>query len=69
MDKKIGNCCKVMQSAINMTSPAKSLFNISEGNDMLYLSVGYIVTNDGKIGWFDQAVTYCPFCGYGVVSE
>jgi len=33
-----------------------------EGNGVLYLSVGYVMTENGP-GWFDQAVLFCPFCG------
>jgi hypothetical protein len=31
-------------------------------NGVLYLAVGYAVTENGT-GWFDQAVLFCPFCG------
>lgn len=33
-----------------------------EDNGVAYLSVGYMKTPQG-LGWFDQAVLFCPFCG------
>ncbi len=55
----LGSCCKDLRDAIN--EPPNSLFVINE-HDILYLSVGYVLTDDG-LGWFDQAVLFCPFCG------
>ena len=54
-----GACCKDLKDA--MTSPPNSFFRVEE-NGVLYLTVGYIGTQEGP-GWFDQAVIYCPFCG------
>jgi len=55
-----GSCCKSMHDAL--THPPNSLFRIDEDMGVLYLSVGYVETQDGP-GWFDQAVVFCPFCG------
>jgi len=44
-----------------MSQPPQSFFRV-EKNGALYLSVGYVPTEDGP-GFFDQAVLYCPFCG------
>lgn len=33
-----------------------------EDNGVLYLSVGYIETEEGP-GYFDAALLFCPFCG------
>jgi len=44
-----------------MAEPPNSMFRV-EGNGVLYLSVGYVMTENGP-GWFDQAVLFCPFCG------
>jgi hypothetical protein len=52
-------CCKDLADA--MTGPPNSFFRVEE-NDVLYLTVGYIQTEQGT-GWFDQAVIFCPFCG------
>lgn len=52
-------CCKELADA--MTGPPNSFFRVEE-NNVLYLTVGYIQTTEG-IGWFDQAVIFCPFCG------
>lgn len=54
-----GSCCSDMSNA--MTSPPEKLLRV-EDNGVLYLAVGYIHTEQG-VGWFDQAVMYCPFCG------
>jgi hypothetical protein len=37
------------------------MFRVEE-NGVLYLSVGYANTDQG-VGWYDQAVLFCPFCG------
>jgi hypothetical protein len=44
-----------------MSGVPNSLFRIEE-NGVLYLAVGYADTEEG-LGWFDQAVFFCPFCG------
>lgn len=44
-----------------MTLPPEKLLRV-EDNGALYLAVGYVNTDQG-VGWFDQAVMYCPFCG------
>jgi hypothetical protein len=54
-----------MQDA--MTSPPEKLLRV-EGNGILYLSVGYANTDQG-VGWFDQAVLFCPFCGTALQSH
>jgi hypothetical protein len=58
-------CCNDLFDA--MTSPPVSFFRI-EGNGVLYLTVGYIQTDEGT-GWFDQAVIFCPFCGTKVQDK
>ena len=52
-------CCKDLADA--MTGPPNSFFRTEE-NGVLYLTVGYVQTNEGP-GWFDHAVIFCPFCG------
>ena len=54
-----GTCCENLAKA--MESPPNSFFRVEE-NGVLYLSVGYVRTEEGT-GWFDQAVLFCPFCG------
>jgi hypothetical protein len=44
-----------------MERPPQSFFRV-EGNGVLYLTVGYVQTEQGP-GFFDAAVIYCPFCG------
>ena len=50
-----------------MTTPPNSLLRISEWG-VLYLTVGYVHSNEG-IGWMDQALMYCPFCGKRLQSK
>jgi len=50
-----------------MNQPQHSLFRTEE-NGVLYLSVGYLATQQGP-GWFDQAVLFCPFCGTQLQSR
>src|SRR5262245_25115067 len=58
-------CCKDLHDAMNQ--PPNSMFRVEE-NGVLYLAVGYEVTEDGP-AWFDQAVLFCPFCGTGVQTR
>ncbi|MGH7651580.1 MAG: hypothetical protein ACREMS_07020 [Gemmatimonadaceae bacterium] len=44
-----------------LTHDATKLLRV-ETNGVLYMAVGAIETPDG-IGWLDQAVLFCPFCG------
>lgn len=60
-----GSCCSDMMNA--MTSPPEKLLRV-EDNGVLYLAVGYVNTDQG-VGWFDQAVMYCPFCGTTLQSR
>ena len=60
-----GECCGDLKKA--MTFPPESLFRV-EGNGVLYLSVGFTNTDQG-VGWFDQAVLFCPFCGTELQSR
>ena len=53
-----GNCCSDLTDA--MTGVPNSFFRV-EDNSILYLSVGYVDTENGP-GFFEQAVLYCPFC-------
>ena len=62
---RFGECCGDLKDAL--TSPPVSLFRV-EDNGVLYLSVGFAETNQG-VGWFDQAVLFCPFCGTGLQSR
>jgi len=60
-----GGCCGDMKDA--MTSPPEKLLRV-EANGVLYLTVGYANTEQG-VGWFDQAVLFCPFCGTALQSR
>jgi hypothetical protein len=63
--KRFGSCCKGLADSMNdMPNP---LFRVEE-NGVLFLSVGYVVTEKGP-GWFDQAVLFCPFCGKQLQTE
>jgi hypothetical protein len=57
--RQFGSCCQDLQAALHEMT--KSLFHVSE-EGVLYLSVGMGESSDG-VGWFDQAVIFCPFCG------
>jgi hypothetical protein len=59
MTQPFGTCCKDLGDA--MHAPPTSLLRVEE-NGVLYLAVGYAKTDRG-IGWYDQAVLFCPFCG------
>jgi hypothetical protein len=62
---EFGSCCHDLKDA--MTKPPNSLFRISEWG-VLYLTVGY-VHSDNDIGWMDQALMFCPFCGKKLQSK
>ncbi|MHC4048846.1 hypothetical protein [Bradyrhizobium sp. 25ACV] len=42
--------------------PQERFFFVREDTGVLYLTVGGVKT-DREMGWFDQAVLFCPFCG------
>ena len=56
---EFGSCCKDLRVALHEVP--KSLFHVSD-EGVLYGSVGIAETEDG-VGWFDQPVIFCPFCG------
>lgn len=58
-NQTFGSCCIDLSEA--MTGPPHSFFRVEE-NGVLYLTVGYMPTDEGS-AWFDQAVLFCPFCG------
>jgi hypothetical protein len=62
---EFGSCCDDLKHA--MTIPPNSLFRKSESG-VLYLAVGYVQSDEG-IGWMDQAVIFCPFCGKRLQSK
>jgi hypothetical protein len=45
-----------------LTLPEQRILFVQEGTGVLFLTVGSVKTDRG-IGWFDQAVLFCPFCG------
>jgi hypothetical protein len=58
--KLFGKCCKELSDAL--TLPERRFFFVEEDIGVLYLTVGGVKTDQG-MGWFDQAVLFCPFCG------
>ena len=63
--QQFGGCCADLKRAMELE--ATRLLRI-EDNGVLYLSVGVAETPDG-LGWFDQAVLFCPFCGKALQSR
>jgi len=47
-----------MTDALKLPNPLLRI----EDNGVLYVTVAYAQTPQG-IGWFDEALVYCPFCG------
>jgi hypothetical protein len=62
---EFGSCCKDLKDA--MALPPNSLFRVSEWG-VLYMTVGYARSDEG-LGWMDQAVIFCPFCGKRLQSR
>ena len=62
---EFGSCCHDLKDA--MSKPPNSLFRVTE-QGVLYLTVGYVKTDRG-LGWFDQALLFCPFCGKSLQSR
>ncbi|MEX0614219.1 MAG: hypothetical protein WD229_19015 [Pirellulales bacterium] len=50
-----------------MGQPPIRFFRV-EDNGVLYLTVGYMQTDQGP-GFYDQAVIFCPFCGKQLQSR
>jgi hypothetical protein len=59
MTKEFGTCRRDLADA--MQAPPHSLLRV-ENNGVLSLAVGFAKTEQG-VGWYDQAVLFCPFCG------
>jgi hypothetical protein len=57
--KPFGECCSDMQHAVS--HGATRLLRV-EDSGVFYMAVGVAETPDG-LGWFDQAILFCPFCG------
>ena len=57
-ERRFGTCCEDLQKA--MDDVPESFFRV-EDNGVLYLTVGYVRTEQG-MGFFDTAVLFCPFC-------
>ncbi|MFL5563250.1 MAG: hypothetical protein ACJ79K_17425, partial [Gemmatimonadaceae bacterium] len=57
--KPLGTCCSDMEHAMNH---GLTKLLCVETNGVLYTAVGVAETPDG-LGWFKQAVFFCPFCG------
>lgn len=55
---EFGSCCEDLAECMELPN---SFFRI-EDNNVLYLTVGYIQTEEGT-GFLDHAVVHCPFCG------
>jgi hypothetical protein len=45
-----------------VTSDVPNSLIAKSENEVAMIAVGYVETDDG-LGWFDQAMLYCPFCG------
>ena len=56
-----GSCCRNLRDA--MTQPPVSFFKVEPELDLLVLTVGYAQAEDGRVGFFDSSISYCPFCG------
>lgn len=59
MADRFGDCCEDLAGA--MREVPNSFVHV-EDNGVIYLTVGYVQTEDGP-GYFDQAMMFCPFCG------
>jgi hypothetical protein len=56
---EFGSCCSDLHAALHEVP--QSLFHVSE-EGVLFVSVGMADIEAG-LGFFDQAVIFCPFCG------
>ena len=60
LESRSGQCCNDLQDAL--TADFNRLFHTDE-RGVLRVAVGYVVVEGGQVGWFDNAVLFCPFCG------
>ncbi|MEI9404820.1 hypothetical protein [Mesorhizobium argentiipisi] len=63
MDRKF--CCSTLREVMTEL-PSPSFFETDDGT--LMMTVGTVETEDG-LGYFDQAVMFCPFCGTGLQTD
>ena len=59
-ENRFGQCCDDLQETL--TGDFNRLFHIDERN-VLRVAVGYVFVEGGQVGWFDNALLFCPFCG------
>jgi hypothetical protein len=59
-ESRFGQCCNDLLEAL--TADFNRLFHTDE-RGVLRVAVGYVVVEDRQVGWFDNAVLFCPFCG------
>lgn len=62
---RFGDCCEDMADALGFED-GKTLTTNAEG--VLYLTVAAVETDDGP-GFYDIAVSFCPFCGVQLQSD
>ncbi len=59
-ENRFGQCCDDLQETL--TGDFNRLFHTDE-RGVLRVAVGYVVVEGGQVGWFDNALLFCPFCG------
>jgi hypothetical protein len=57
-DDAFGSCCEALAKSV----AAPNSFFRQEEDGVWYLTIGYVNTPNG-IGFFDEALIHCPFCG------
>jgi hypothetical protein len=63
---RFGSCCPTLADAM-ATSDFEPLVTIGD-DDVLYVSVGLVNTEDAQPGLVEFPMLYCPFCGAAVQS-
>ena len=63
---KLGSCCATMSDAMT-TSDFEPLITVGD-DEVLYISVGLVNTEDAQPGLVEFPMLYCPFCGASVQS-
>ncbi len=65
-EQGFGSCCGELKEALT-SEDFEPLITVGE-DDVLYMSVGIIDTDDEESSIVDHPVFFCPFCGAKVQS-
>jgi len=65
-DQRFGECCATLNALMHADEFSPTIY---EDDGRIYLTVGFAPSEDGDLGMYDHALSYCPFCGSRLQTE